>query len=108
MNALTHSGTPQVGLREVTHFAFGPLTFTTKGLGVFFMSDKLRERINAMPVDDLRQANREAWRQLRPMQRAAARECNVSRYGWNDKRDFAIDVCEAVCKATWRAMRGAQ
>ncbi len=85
-------------------FAFGPLTFQTKGLGVFFLSDKLQERIRAMPLDDLRKANREAWRQLRPLVRAAHRETNVSRYGWNDKRDFAIDVCEAVKKATWAAL----
>jgi hypothetical protein len=28
-------------------------------------------------------------------------------YGWNDRRDAAIFVCEAVCKATWRALRAA-
>lgn len=92
--------------RIESSFAFGPLAFTTNGLGVFCMSDKLRARIDAMPTDELRQANREAWRQLRPLVRAANRECNVTQYGWNDKRDFAIEVCEAVCKATWRAMRG--
>lgn len=97
----------RIDVLAVTSFAFGPLTFNTKGLGVFCMSDKLRARIDAMPVDELHQANREAWRQLRPLVRAANRECNVSRYGWNDKRDFAIEVCEAVCKATWRALRGA-
>jgi hypothetical protein len=85
-------------------FAFGPLAFTTSGLGVFCMSDRLRERIEALPADELRKANREAWRQLRPMVRVAKRESNASRYGWNDQRDFAINVCESVCKATWRAL----
>jgi hypothetical protein len=89
---------------DVTRFAFGPLTFSTKGLGVFFMSEKLQERIDAMSVSDLRVANRDAWRQLRPLVRAANRECNVSRYGWNDKRDHVIDVCEVIKKATWRAL----
>lgn len=87
-----------------SEFAFGPLTFATKGVGLFCMSESLRARISAMPADDLRKANREAWRQLRPLVRAANRECNVSRYGWNDKRDFAIEVCESVCKATWAAL----
>lgn len=99
MSAQTHK-------MDVTNFAFGPLTFSTRGLGVFCMSDKLRERIETMPVGDLRIANREAWRQLRPLIRAANRECNVSIYGWNDRRDHAIDVCEVIKKATWRAIAG--
>lgn len=93
-----------VDVLAATSFVYGPLVFATRGLGVFCMSDKLRARIDAMPADELKQANREAWRQLRPLVRAANRECNVSRYGWNDKRDHVIDVHESVCKATYRAL----
>lgn len=90
----------------LTRHEFGPLQFTVEGRGVFCMSDRLRDRIAAMPADDLRAANREAWRKLRPLVRQANRENNVSVYGWNDSRDQAIEVCEAVCKATWRAIQG--
>lgn len=93
-----------VDVLAVNSFVYGPLTFTTKGLGVFCMSDKLRARIDAMPAEELKQANREAWRQLRPLVRAANRESNVSRHGWNDKRDHAIEVHESVCKSTYRAL----
>lgn len=89
---------------DVLNFTFGSLTFQTQGLGVFCVSDALRERINAMPAEHLRQANREAWKKLRSLVRAANRQCNVSVYGWNDRRDHAIDVCEQIKKATWRAL----
>ncbi len=87
------------------HYAFGPLQFSVRGLGVFVGCDKLRERIAALSPAELQQVNREAWRQRNSATRAANRQANVSVYGWNDARDQLIEVATAVCRETWKRMR---
>lgn len=87
------------------HYAFGPLQFSVRGLGVFVGCDKLRERIAALSPAELQQVNREAWRQRNSATRVANRQANVSVYGWNDARDQLIDVATQVCRETWKRMR---
>lgn len=87
------------------HYAFGPLQFSVRGLGVFVGCDKLRERIAALSPAELQQVNREAWRQRNSATRVANRQANVSVYGWNDARDQLIDVATEVCRETWKRMR---
>jgi hypothetical protein len=106
----TNQGTaPQVGggREAMNTYAFGPLSLTVRGLGLYLGGEHLDRWIASASVDDLRAANKAAWKVRRPLERQGARENNVSVYGWNDRRDAAIFVCEAVCKATWRALRAA-
>lgn len=93
---------------SITDYTFGPLKLRIQGLGLYLGGEHLDAWIAGASESELRAANKAAWKQRRPLERAANRECNVSRYGWNDRRDAAIFVCEAVCKATWRALSNAQ
>jgi len=86
-------------------YTFGTLQFTVRGLGVFVGCDKLRERIATMSPAELKQANREAWRQRNSATRAVNRQANVSVYGWNDSRDQLIEVATVVCRETWKCMQ---
>lgn len=88
-------------------YTFGALQFSIKGKGVFVGCDKLRARIATLSLDEAREANRAAWKQRKSAVRIANLQNNVSKYGWNDARDQLIDVCEVVCRETWRRMQGA-
>ena len=86
-------------------YVFGPLKFTVVGLGVFTGHDNLRKLIAKFSLEDLRQVNREAWRQRNIAARVANRQKNVSVYGWDDARDQHIEVAEAVCRETWKRIK---
>jgi hypothetical protein len=88
--------------RRVRRYTFGPLTFTVTGLGLFLGCDKLNELIAKLSPAELKQANREAWRQRDSATRVANRQSNVSIYGWNDARDQLIEVAAVVCRETWK------
>jgi hypothetical protein len=85
-------------------YVFGPLEFTVVGLGIFTGHDNLRKLIAALSLEDLKQVNRDAWRQRNVAVRAANRRRNVSVYGWDDARDQHIEVAAAVCLETWKRM----
>ncbi len=89
---------------QVRKYTFGPLQFSVRGLGVFVGGDALIARIGALSPDELRQANREAWRQRNSATRVANRQSNVSVYGWNDARDQLIEVATVVCRETWKRL----
>jgi hypothetical protein len=86
-------------------YAFGPLQFSVRGLGVFVGGDKLRERIDTLSPAELQQVNRDAWRQRNNATRVANRQNSVSSHGWNDARDQLIEVATVVCRETWKRMR---
>ena len=88
--------------KPITDYTFGPLKVRVQGLGVYLGGKHLQAACEALSLEELQQANREAWRQRRSAVRAANRENNVSVYGWNDRRDQLIDVAEVVCRETWR------
>ena len=90
---------------KTRQYTFGPLSFGVRGLGVFVGCDKLRERIATLSQAELKQVNREAWRQRNSATRIANRQSNVSVYGWNDARDQLIDVATEVCRETWKRMQ---
>ena len=90
--------------RKVRRYTFGPLTFTVTGLGLFLGGDKLNELIAKLSSSELKQVNREAWRQRNSAVRVANRQSNVSIYGWNDARDQLIEVATVVCRETWKRM----
>lgn len=89
---------------QTRNYAFGPLQFSVRGLGVFVGCDKLRARIAALSPAEAKDANRAAWRQRDAAVRVANRQRNVSEYGWNDARDSLIEVCEVVCRETYKRM----
>jgi hypothetical protein len=93
--------------QTINTYTFGPLTVRVQGLGVYLGGKHLQAACDALSAEQLKQANREAWRQRKSAVRIANRQSNVSVYGWNDRRDQLIDVAEVVCKETWRRMQRA-
>ena len=87
---------------SVQTYTFGPLKVAVQGLGVYLGGRHLQAACDALNREELKQANREAWRQRRSAVRAANRENDVTRFGWNDRRDQLIDVAEIVCPETWK------
>lgn len=90
------------GNQTITNYTFGPLRVSVRGLGVYLGGEHLRAACDRLTVDELKQANRAAWRQRDSAVRIANRQNNVTVYGWNDKRDQLIDVAEYVCRETWK------
>lgn len=88
--------------QPVNRYTFGPLTVAVRGLGVYLGGEHLTAACDALTPGELKQANREAWRQRRSATRAANRQNNVSVHGWNDRRDQLIDVATVVCRETWK------
>lgn len=96
---------------SVKTFTFGPLAFDVRNWrGVFFMTDKLKERIAAMPLADAKAANREAWKQ----KRVNTSICN-RHHNWSINGNISIyedassgeQIASLVCKETYkRMMRG--
>ena len=91
--------------KPIQRYSFGPLKIAVQGLGVYTGGKHLQVACDALSRDELKQANREAWRQRNSATRAANRESNVSRYGWNDRRDQLIDVATVVCRETWKRIQ---
>jgi hypothetical protein len=87
---------------EIRSYTFGAIEFKTRGLGLFFPSVKLQERIRALSPDDLRAANKAAWK----LRRTAERYMNRSHFmsDW-DSAGHDYHVAEQICKATWRALQ---
>lgn len=92
---------------QTRRYTFGPLQFGVTGLGLFTGCDKLTARIAALSPAEAKEANRAAWRQRDSAVRVANRQRNVSMYGWNDARDQHIEVCEIVCRETYKRMKRA-
>lgn len=87
---------------KVHTYTFGALKVHVKGLGVYLGDKHLEAACDALTAEELRTANREAWRQRNSAVRIANGQCNVSLHGWNDRRDQLIDVAGIVCKETWK------
>lgn len=85
-------------------YMFGALAFSVTGLGVYFGCEKLAVKIKSLTPDEIAEANREAWKQRRSLERIQARKNNVSVYGWDDARDAHCEIATAVCKETYRMM----
>lgn len=90
----------------VSRFVFGELTVAVQGLGVYFGGPHLQAKCNALSPEALKAANKEAWRQRRAADRAAARVCNISIHGNGsyDRASLHANVAEVVCKETWKRM----
>lgn len=91
--------------KPVQTYTFGPLKVAVQGLGVYLGGKHLQAACDALSREELKQANREAWRQRNSAVRIANRQSNVTVYGWNDRRDQLIDVAEFVCRETWKRMQ---
>lgn len=95
---------------SIKAFAFGALSFSVRNYrGVYFMSDAVKQQIRGLPSEEVRKANREAWKQFRASTRLANRHCNVSISGndsiYEDAASHA-DVAQAVAKETYKVMMG--
>lgn len=88
--------------KEVTTFKFGALEFRVEGLGVYFAGPVLLKKIAALSPDELRTANREAWKQKRAWARRSEQAQFMS--DW-DRTVMHEQVAEQVCKATWKALQ---
>lgn len=89
---------------NVQQYTFGPLKVVVQGPGVYLGGERLRAACDRLTVAELKQANKEAWRQRKSAVRVANRQRNVTVYGWNDRRDQLIDVAEVVCRETWKCI----
>lgn len=88
----------------VTRYAFGPLQVRVQGLGIYTGGEHLTKACDALGLDALRVANREAWRQKRMATRQANRVANASIHGCtpHDKACQHFDVADVVCRETWK------
>lgn len=96
-----HSSNPNAPLHSYT---FGSLTLTFRGLGVPLLSDATKARIDAMDVQQAREANRAAWKQSKECLAIANRHNNFSQSGNISIYDNACHqyrVAELVKRATW-------
>ena len=95
--------------QPITDYTFGPLRVRVQGLGVYTGGEHLRAACDRLTLDELRTANREAWKQKRAATRQASRVANVTIHGCtpHDRAGQHLDVAEAVCRETWRRMQRA-
>lgn len=91
--------------REIHAHKFGAIEFRTRGAGLFFASNKLQERIRALPPDQLREANCAAWKARRKAEREvnryAAASASLDSY---DRASHSFHVAKNICDVTWRAL----
>ena len=87
----------------VTIFTFGPLRVGVKGLGVYTGGQYLEASLDKLSLQELRQANREAWAQKRAAARRMSQVSNVSVHGClpHDQASLHYDVAEIVARRTW-------
>lgn len=85
-------------------FKFGAIEFKTHGYGVFFASEKLKARIQALTPDELRAANKAAWKQRRAAERGMERSSCMSLW---DGQAHDYSVAKDICNLTWRVLNGA-
>jgi len=95
-----------IGDKDIQAYKFGELEFRVRGLGLFFPSEKLKARIAALSPDQLREANKAAWKLRRTAERLTERYSNVTLNGCGpyDRAFHDFDVARAVCNATWSCM----
>ncbi len=90
---------------SIQNYTFGPLKFTVTGLGVYLGGENLQKALDRLTPEQLKQVNKDAWRQRNSATRLANSQNNVTMYGWNDKRDQIIDVATIVCRETWKRFK---
>jgi hypothetical protein len=88
----------------INRYTFGPLVVAVQGLGVYFGGEHLTRNCDALTLDELRVANREAWKQKRAAGRAAERVSNASVHGCtpHDRACQHFDVADRVIRETWK------
>ena len=90
--------------KKINRYTFGPLRVAVHGMGVYLGGEHLNSACDALSLADLKQANREGWKQLRKANITANRFSNITIHGWSHA-EAAVQhamVAEAVCKATWK------
>ena len=90
--------------KQINRYTFGPLSVAVLGMGVYFGGEHLDSACDALSLAELKQANREGWKQLRKANTTANRVSNVTTYGcsYYESAVRHAMVAEAVCKATWK------
>jgi hypothetical protein len=93
---------------KITAYTFGPIEFRTRGLGLFYATEKLQERIKALSTSDLQAANKAAWKQRRAAERQMDRYNNVTVHGCYpyDLHGHDYFVAKEICSLTWKALQG--
>ena len=95
-------------LAEANHYQYAELKISISNLGVVTrLSNSTLQRIENLPDEQLRAANKAAWTAKRKAAREMDKYCNVSVYGHlpHDYASQSYQVSELVCKATWRALK---
>jgi hypothetical protein len=89
---------------KINRYTFGQLRVAVHGMGVYLGGKHLDSACDALSLAELKQANREGWKQLRKANITANRFSNITIHGWSHA-EAAVQhamVAEAVCKATWK------
>jgi hypothetical protein len=92
---------------SINCYKFGLLNVAVLGMGVYFGGKHLDSSCDALSLAELKQANREAWKQFRKANALANRVSNITTHGslpYESAFQHAM-VAEAVCKATWKKLR---
>lgn len=91
---------------ELTRYQFADLQVCVRGLGVYFGGQHLTDACDKLTQDQLKAANKEAWKQRKAATRLGNAYSNISCHGsMIYERATAHEyVCEVVCKETWKRM----
>ena len=88
-------------------YTFGTFTITFTGLGIPFLSEKAKEIIANMTLENALAVNKEAWKQRKQANKIANRHNNISVNGNMSIYDINSAhsmVAELVCKETYKRM----
>lgn len=88
---------------------FAGYELKTKGLGVYFLSERAKSEIGVMSKERAKEVNNAAWKVSKVQCAILNRHCNASIPGNSNIYDVAsvrYDVAKAITKLTYRVMMG--
>jgi len=95
---------------EIKRYQFNDLLICVEGLGLDVSDDRLSAACDKLTVDQLKDANKEAWKQRKEATRLANSAFDIARTE-SGSYDLAVAheiVCKAVCKETWKRILNMQ
>jgi hypothetical protein len=88
-------------------YTFGSLTLTFDTLGVPFFSEKTKQVIQEMSLENATSVNKQAWKQRKSATQLCNRYCNFSYPGNMRNYELAFqhfEVARLVCNETYKRM----
>ena len=87
-------------------YNFGKVQLTVNGLGLFTGEDKVRELVSLLSHEELKKANREAWKLRRSAGEVLNRCANFTIHGSTNYDSASLDyrVAKVVAVETWKLL----